>query len=174
MHAALRRAISTNDLLISRPGDLQVMHLLQLHGPSTPRDLARWAGASVDLEFRLGSASAMPLESDQFDLLFCWAAFKNFAEPVRALQEMHPVLKPGRRALIIDLRRGASLGAINEAVAHMGLDYFSAWSTRMAFRFMLIRRAYTKLEVDQFLEKTQFGSRRVEETEMGMDIWLDK
>jgi DNA-binding MarR family transcriptional regulator len=23
--------------------DLQVMHLLQLHGPSTPRDLARWA-----------------------------------------------------------------------------------------------------------------------------------
>ena len=23
--------------------DMQVMHLLQLHGPSTPRDLARWA-----------------------------------------------------------------------------------------------------------------------------------
>lgn len=23
--------------------DLQVMHLLELHGPSTPRDLARWA-----------------------------------------------------------------------------------------------------------------------------------
>jgi DNA-binding MarR family transcriptional regulator len=23
--------------------DLQVLHLLQLHGPSTPRDLARWA-----------------------------------------------------------------------------------------------------------------------------------
>jgi len=27
--------------------DLQVLHLLQLHGPSTPRDLARWASVTT-------------------------------------------------------------------------------------------------------------------------------
>jgi len=27
--------------------DLQVVHLLQLHGPSTPRDLARWASVTT-------------------------------------------------------------------------------------------------------------------------------
>ena len=45
-----------------------------------------------------------------FDFLLCRAAFKNFGQPVRALQEMCRVLKPGGRGLIIDLRHGASQG----------------------------------------------------------------
>lgn len=56
---------------------------------------ATQAGARV--EFRGGSASDMPFEAGQFDFLFCRAAFKNFSEPVLALQEMHRVLKPGGR-----------------------------------------------------------------------------
>src|SRR5882757_7258465 len=69
------------------------------------------AQAGVGAEFRQGSASNMPFERNQFDFLFCRAAFKNFSEPVCALQEMQRVLKPGGRALIADLRRDASLEA---------------------------------------------------------------
>ncbi len=50
----------------------------------------------------------MPFESETFDFLLCRAAFKNFTEPLQALREMCRVLKPGGRALIIDLRRDTS------------------------------------------------------------------
>ena len=44
---ALASAILFNQRVADDVGinlrDLQVLHLLQLHGPSTPRDLARWA-----------------------------------------------------------------------------------------------------------------------------------
>jgi ubiquinone/menaquinone biosynthesis C-methylase UbiE len=132
------------------------------------------AQAGVRAEFRLGSASDMPFVSEQFDFLFCRAAFKNFSEPVRALQEMHRVLKTGGRALIVDLRRDAPLESINEHVAHMGLGLFSRFSTRMAFRFMLLKRAYAKSDFERFLGQTQFRSVRIDESALGMDIWLQK
>lgn len=53
---------------------------------------ARKACASVD--FRLGNASAMPFADESFDFIYCSAAFRNFSEPVKALNEMHRVLRP--------------------------------------------------------------------------------
>jgi len=130
--------------------------------------------AGVVVDFRLGSASAMPLESDRFDFLFCRAAFKNFSEPLTALQEMRRVLKPAGRGLIVDLRRDASLQEINQAVAQMKLGLFDTWFTRMAFRFMLLKRAYLKPEMERLVEQARFRSGRVEESSMGMDVWLEK
>jgi len=132
------------------------------------------AQAGVRTEFRLGSASDMPFEGNQFDFLFCRAAFKNFSEPVRALQEMHRVLKTGGSALIVDLRHDASLESINVEVARMGLGFFSAWVTGLTFRFMLLRRAYTKADFEQLLAQTQFRSVRIDANGIGMDIWLHK
>src|SRR5437588_1694461 len=132
------------------------------------------AQAGARAEFRLGSASNMPFESKQFDFLFCRAAFKNFSEPVRALQEMHRVLKPGGRALIVDLRRDAPLESVNKHVARMGLGFFSSFSTRMDFHFMLLKRAYTKSDLERILAQKQFRSVRIDERDLGMDIWLQK
>ena len=50
--------------------------------------------AGVHVDFRQGNASRMPFADDTFDFLLCRAAFKNFGQPVRALQEMCRVLKP--------------------------------------------------------------------------------
>jgi len=130
--------------------------------------------ARVDVDFQLGNASAMPFEASQFDFLFCRAAFKNFSEPVRALQEMQRVLKPGGRGLIIDLRGDAPLDAINDAVGRMDLGAFNAWLTRMAFRFMLIKRAYTKAQFEKFFAETQFRAVRIDESPLGFEIWLEK
>src|SRR6202041_319063 len=65
------------------------------------------AAADVNVRFVEGSASNMPFPKESFDFLLCRAAFKNFAKPVAALQEMCRVLKPGGRGLLIDLSRDA-------------------------------------------------------------------
>jgi ubiquinone/menaquinone biosynthesis C-methylase UbiE len=64
--------------------------------------------AGVQVDFRLGNASELPFASDSFDLVVCRAAFKNFTEPAEAMREMRRVLRPGGRAVIIDLRKDTS------------------------------------------------------------------
>jgi len=132
------------------------------------------ASAGVAVEFRLGNASQMPFESNRFDFLFCRAAFKNFSQPVRALEEMHRVLKPGGCGLIGDLRRDAPPDGIHKAVSDLGMTGFDAWFTRMAFRFMLTKRAYLKPEFERMLAQTQFRSTRIEQNGIGMEIWMEK
>ena len=50
--------------------------------------------AGVDIDFQQGNASFMPFENEKFDLLMCTSSFKNFSEPLEALNEMYRVLKP--------------------------------------------------------------------------------
>jgi ubiquinone/menaquinone biosynthesis C-methylase UbiE len=139
-------------------------------------DLARRnaSEAGVNVEFELGNASDVPFQENAFDFLLCRAAFKNFTEPVRALQEIHRVLKPGGRALIIDLFRDASREAVNQLVDDMGLSLGSAIITKLTFRFMLLKRAYTRSEFERFLSQTQFGKVDIQESPTGLDIWLQK
>ena len=104
------------------------------------------AQAGVKVDFKQGSASKMPLQSSTFDFLLCRAAFKNFAEPVAALQEMSRVLRPGGRGLIIDLKRDASPEEVGRQVDAMGLSTMNRILTKLAFKTMLIKSAYTKRE----------------------------
>src|SRR5437879_13226133 len=70
------------------------------------RQNARNVGATVD--FHLGNASAMPFDDESFDCAYCSAAFKNFSAPVKALDEMHRVLRPGGEAVVVDICKEAS------------------------------------------------------------------
>jgi ubiquinone/menaquinone biosynthesis C-methylase UbiE len=90
------------------------------------------AEAGVQVDFRQGTASKMPFASNVFDFLRCRAAFKNFAEPVRALEEMCRVLKPGGRGLIIELRHDASPESINRHMDGMGLSAVNRLLTKLA------------------------------------------
>ena len=136
------------------------------------RQSAQREGVRVD--FRLGNASAMPFEADSFDFLVCRAAFKNFSEPVRALQEMHRVLRPGGRALIVDLRRDVSPRDIDRYVDRMGMSLFSRWMTKLTFRLMLLKRAYTRDELDKMVTQTEFTKTEIAENEIGFEVWLTK
>jgi SAM-dependent methyltransferase len=62
------------------------------------RSLPSPEGASID--WREGSASALPLGDKAYDLVLCQAGLQFFPDRPAALREMHRVLRPGGRAAI--------------------------------------------------------------------------
>lgn len=158
---------------LARLGDY---HVAGLDISQTFVEIARWNAlqAQVEVDFRQGNAAQMPFESDAFDFLLCRAAFKNFAEPLAALREMHRVLKPGGKALIIDLRRDASTASINRAVDGMGLGLVNRIITKLTFRFMLLKRAYTKGEFEAMLAETEFRTVEFHEDLIGLEVEMRK
>jgi ubiquinone/menaquinone biosynthesis C-methylase UbiE len=136
------------------------------------RKNARRDGVQVD--FRLGNASEMPFENDSFDFVVCRAAFKNFSAPIGALREMYRVLKPKGRALIIDLRRDTPQHSITQAVDGMHLGRVNGIITKLTFKHMLIKRAYTKSQFENMLSQTSFQRTEIKESLTGLEIVLDK
>jgi ubiquinone/menaquinone biosynthesis C-methylase UbiE len=132
------------------------------------------ATAGVKAEFVEGSASNMPFPKESFDFLLCRAAFKNFANPVVALQEMCRVLKPGGRALLIDLNGNAPPADVSRAVDEMGLSTVNRFLTKMAFKTVLIRSAYTRAEFEHMLAQTNFSRVDIAEDGMGFEITMRK
>ena len=132
------------------------------------------AEKGVKIDFRQGSASNLPIQNDSYDFLLCRAAFKNFGEPVRALQEMYRVLKPGGKGLIIDLKGDASPQEISRQVDAMGLSVFNRILTKLAFKTMLLKRAYTKQQFQQMLAETKFEKVEILENDIGLEISMTK
>jgi ubiquinone/menaquinone biosynthesis C-methylase UbiE len=132
------------------------------------------AEARVDIDFRQGDAAHMPFDDASFDFVLCRAAFKNFSRPVQALKEMYRVLRPGGRALIIDLRKDASKESVYQAVEHMHLGGVDALITKLTFRFMLLKRAYTKAEFEQLLSQTRFERVSIGEDLIGLELSLNR
>lgn len=130
--------------------------------------------AGVGVDFRLGDAAKMPFPDRSFDFLLCRAAFKNFSRPADALQEMYRVLKPGGRALIIDLRADASIESIDDAVDAMHVNPVNAFLTRLTFRFVLLKRAFTRPQFEQMLNRTKFESVDIRQDGIGLELWLSR
>ena len=130
--------------------------------------------AGVEVDFQLGDAANMPFENETFDFLLCRAAFKNFAEPLGAMKEMYRVIRVGGKGLILDLRRDSSWESINEAADKMGLNLLNTAITKLIFRFVLLKRAYTKTEFQQFIYQTNFRALDIQEYPIGLEIRLEK
>ena len=90
-------------------------------------DLARHNAdaAEVRVRFDVGDAADLPIPDASQDFVVCRAAFKNFADPVRALREMRRVLRPGGSVLLIDLRREASMAEIRRYVDGLGVSWLN-------------------------------------------------
>jgi ubiquinone/menaquinone biosynthesis C-methylase UbiE len=134
-------------------------------------DNATRAGVKVDA--RHGDAAAMPFETESFDFVVCRAAFKNFCDPVGALREMRRVLRPGGRALIIDMRKEASNGEIAEEVDKMRLNGVDAFITRSALK-SLRGRAYTAPDFVRMIGQAGFSAHRIDPGPIGFGISLTK
>jgi ubiquinone/menaquinone biosynthesis C-methylase UbiE len=158
---------------LARLGDYRVFGLdISRSFVEMARQNARDAGVAVTFEY--GNAACMPFDPDSFDFIVCRAAFKNFSEPVRALHEMHRVLQPGGKALILDLRPDAPPEAINAEVENMGLGWFNSLVTKLIFKYTLVKTAYSQEQFRQMASQTPFQTCGIQQDPLGLAVTLTK
>lgn len=129
--------------------------------------------AAVSVDFRHGDAQSMPFDAESFDLIVCQAAFKNFTQPVGALDEMHRVLRGGGTAVIQDLSREASSADINREVKRMELGGLSAFATKRILA-MLRRRAFSRAQFERLATASAFRGCGIRTEGIGMEVRLTK
>jgi len=132
------------------------------------------AREAIRVDFRQGDAARMPFENDAFDLVICRAAFQNFRSPVRALEEMRRVLKTGGKAVVIELRKDVASRVINDHVRRFTRGLIHWLSTQLAFRLVLVRRAYSRDELRSFVAASGLRPLDVREGPMFLELWLVK
>jgi ubiquinone/menaquinone biosynthesis C-methylase UbiE len=158
---------------LARLGDYQITGLdISKTFVEIARQNAAQAGVKVD--FRQGNASDMPFGDEAFDLTFCQAAFKNFTQPVRAIAEMHRVLRPQGASVIVDLRCDASITEIERHIQSLGLSGFNRLATKWTFQHFLLKNAYSIPEMEAFVSQTPFRHCSVERDDIGFTVWLEK
>jgi ubiquinone/menaquinone biosynthesis C-methylase UbiE len=135
------------------------------------RERAQHDGVNVD--FHQGDVATMAFDPDSFDLVVCQAAFKNFTQPLDALNEIHRVLRPGATAVIQDMRRDASKADIDREVREMELSRPSALMTKLTLT-MLRRRAYPPTKFEQLAAESAFNTCQITTEGIGMEIRLTK
>ena len=116
----------------------------------------------------------MPFTAESFDFVICMAAFKNFTDPLGALNEMHRVLKGGGQASILDLRKDASLEDVKAEIARMHLSAWSSLMTRWIFRFGLLKRAYTREALERMASASSFRHWEIRSEGIGYELRLIK
>jgi ubiquinone/menaquinone biosynthesis C-methylase UbiE len=130
--------------------------------------------AGVEVEFRQGSVAAIPFPDNMFNFIICTAAFKNFKEPSKALNEIYRVLAPEGTALIIDMNRNVSNHQIGVFTENMGAKGIEALFMRLTFKYFLRNGAYTKDEFITLISKTAFKAYDIKEEGIGFYIYLRK
>ena len=126
------------------------------------------------IDFQQGSASEMPFADRSFDFVVCVAAFKNFSDPLGALNEIYRVLAPGGTASIQDLRKDAPPEAVEAEVDGMGLSRVNTALTKLTFRFILLRSAYSRAALEQLVAASRFGTGEILEQNVGFELRLTK
>ncbi|MEV6493927.1 class I SAM-dependent methyltransferase [Actinoplanes sp. NPDC051633] len=129
------------------------------------------ARAGVTAGFRHGDATAMPFPDSSFDFIVCQAAFKNFLDPIAALDEMHRVLRPGGLAVIQDLNSAATRADIAAEVAPMGLSRVNAAFVRFTLSW-LRRRARTAEQFRELAGRSAFGRAEVGAEGLSLEVRL--
>jgi ubiquinone/menaquinone biosynthesis C-methylase UbiE len=151
---------------------------LNVTGLDISRSFVEIAGAyaqerTATVDFRRGDVADLPFGEEKFDLIVCQAAFKNFTEPVRALNEMHRVLRPGASAVVQDMRKEATSADIAAEVAQMGLSRLNAFLTRVALGG-LRHRAFSRGRFEALAAESAFGGCEIHGEGIGMEVRLTK
>jgi ubiquinone/menaquinone biosynthesis C-methylase UbiE len=134
----------------------------------------RAAEAGVVVDFRQGDAARMPFPDNTFDFLICSGALKNIGQPVRALQEMRRVLKPGGRGMINDLSRDVSRQSINRKIDTLGLPAFDRLIYKFLFQVNARTAAYSRAQYELMLAEARFLRVEIEEIDVNFEISMWK
>jgi len=82
------------------------------------------------------------------------------------------VLKPGGRAIIIDLRKDASWDEIEAYVDGLNVGATNGWFMKFTFKHMLLKRAYTEGQMTSLASQSDFKSCEIIKSPVGMEIRL--
>ena len=183
--AVAARCVGRRDILEVAPGpgyfavELAQLGDFRITGLDISRSFVQIAAANaakakVRIDFRQGNAAEMPFADAAFDFVYCSAAFKNFAEPVKALDEMHRVLRDGGEVVIVDLRKDVKMEEIDTYLRQSGRTMFDAWMTKQIFRRLLIKRAYTQEAFERMAAQSRFGECLIKLEPIGLEVRLSK
>ena len=129
--------------------------------------------AHVSVDVRQGDAASMPFGDESFDLIVCQAAFKNFARPTEALNEMHRVLRGGGVAVIQDMSREATRSDIDVEVQEAGVSGMNAFFMKWALVW-LRRRAYSRVQFERLARASAFAGCEITTEGIGLEVRLSR
>jgi ubiquinone/menaquinone biosynthesis C-methylase UbiE len=149
-----------------------------VHGVDVSRTMVQIAAEhaaeqGVEADFRQGDVADLPFPDATFDLVVTQAAFKNFTAPVRALDEIHRVLKPGGTAIVEDMSADATDTDIAAEVDAMALNRVNTFVTNAALH-VLRRRAYGRATFEALAERSRFGTAEITTAGITVTVTLRK
>jgi SAM-dependent methyltransferase len=100
--------------------------------------------------------------------------FAAISEPVKALEEMHRVLRPLGKAVVMDLCEDISLNEIGAYVEKSGRNWFDAWITKWTFRHVVLKRAYTEDEFSRMAAQSHLGGCQISTGPIGFEARFTK
>jgi len=125
-------------------------------------------GLSERIEFKKGDASKMPFEDSVFDFVITSGSLHHWKEPIKVFNEIHRVLKEGKKALVSDLRKDTPKEQI-EALTKNIDSRFMRWGLRKSFR-----EGYNAQEIENLIKDTKFTNLKINMEDIGLEIWLTK
>jgi ubiquinone/menaquinone biosynthesis C-methylase UbiE len=97
-----------------------------VHGVDASQEMiaraqTKTARSGLLVEFKVGAAQALPFPDAQFDVVLCTLALHHLPEDARvaAIGEMHRVIKPGGRVLIVEFGKRQRVLALLHPVAFL-------------------------------------------------------
>ena len=90
------------------------------------------------------------------------------------MNEMHRVLKPGGHALIVDLRKDASIADINAYIRQSDQGVANSLIYRATIRHLLLPRAYSGQQFADMTSSSAFRGASIDASSIAVEVNLRK
>lgn len=162
------------------PGKLPIMiasrnALLYVVGLDLSGDMVKIASAAAakkgmaNVEFRQGSADALPFNDREFDLVISTLSFHHWKKPEQALDEIYRVLREGGEAWIYDIPRDFDREMFRRMKQKYG--FFRVWALRL---HAYSEPFYKEKDVEKIAAESRFRKHELKRTSLAYRLMLYK